>query len=48
MGFLDAIGEGEPLSLSVGDLSTPGAFWLNPALPRNEKGESVDPQTGLP
>ena len=29
------------------DLSTPGAFWLNPSLPRDAEGYSVNPETGL-
>ena len=28
------------------DLSTPGAFWLNPALPRDAEGYRVDEKTG--
>ena len=29
------------------DLSTPGAFWLNPSLNRDASGNKVDPVTGL-
>ena len=32
----------------VEDLSTPGAYWLNPALPRDVSGNMVDPDTGVP
>jgi len=35
------------LALRVDDLSTPGAYWLNPPLPRDVHGNSVDPDTGL-
>ena len=31
---------------SLEDLSTPGAFWLNPCMPRDAEGYSVDPRTG--
>ena len=27
-------------------MSTPGAYWLNPALPRDLEGRAVDPTTG--
>jgi len=36
------------LAGGVDDLSTPGAFWLNPALPRDANGISCDPTTGEP
>ena len=45
---LDEIGEGGALALSMDDLTTPGTFWLNPCLPRDADGNSVDPETGLP
>ena len=35
------------LALRIDDLSTPGAYWLNPPLPRDVHGYSVDPETGL-
>mmetsp|Transcript_4974 Transcript_4974/g.10979 ORF Transcript_4974/g.10979 Transcript_4974/m.10979 type:complete len:220 (-) Transcript_4974:206-865(-) len=34
--------------LWLDDLSTPGAYWLNPSLPRDSMGNAVDPDTGLP
>ena len=44
---LDALGEEDDnLALRVADLSTPGAYWLNPALPRDLLGNKVDPDTG--
>lgn len=45
---LDEIGDGGPLALSIQDLTTPGSYWLNPCLPRDAEGNSVDPETGLP
>ncbi|KAL1507075.1 hypothetical protein AB1Y20_007936 [Prymnesium parvum] len=45
---LDTLGEeAEVCALRVDDLSTPGAFWLNPPLPRDLDGMAVDPETGL-
>lgn len=45
---LDAVGEeNDPLALRIDDLSTPGAYWLNPTLPRDLRGVMVDPQTGI-
>ncbi len=44
---LDGIGgDSDPLALRVGDMSTPGAYWLNPPLPRDIHGMMVDPSTG--
>lgn len=40
---LDALEE-----VRVEDLSTPGAYWLNPAHPRDVNGNKVDPDTGVP
>lgn len=46
-GIVDALGEGDDaLALRLCDLSTPGAFWLNPSLPRDAVGNRVDPETG--
>lgn len=46
---LDALGEeGDPLALRASDLTTPGAYWLNPSLPRDIHGGMVDPETGEP
>ena len=40
---LDYMGEEEDvLALRVDDLSTPGAYWLNPAMPRDLDGMSVE------
>eukprot|EP00308_Calcidiscus_leptoporus_P012480 CAMPEP_0119387322 /NCGR_PEP_ID=MMETSP1334-20130426/100134_1 /TAXON_ID=127549 /ORGANISM="Calcidiscus leptoporus, Strain RCC1130" /LENGTH=419 /DNA_ID=CAMNT_0007409025 /DNA_START=50 /DNA_END=1306 /DNA_ORIENTATION=- len=45
---IDALGdESDSLALRVHDLSTPGAYWLNPAQPRDINGMRVDPDTGL-
>ena len=35
------------LANGLDDLTTPGAYWLNPALPRDADGNKVDPNTGL-
>ena len=35
------------LANGLDDLTTPGAYWLNPALPRDADGNKVDPTTGL-
>ena len=44
---LDAMGEESDASaLRVDDLSTPGAYWLNPSMPRDLNGFAVDPTTG--
>lgn len=44
---LDELGDdGSPLALRVADVSTPGAYWLNPAMPRDVEGLAVDPETG--
>jgi rhodanese-related sulfurtransferase len=41
---LDLVGEeSAALALRVADLSTPGAYWLNPAMPRDLEGMRVDP-----
>jgi rhodanese-related sulfurtransferase len=41
---LDLVGEeSAALALCVADLSTPGAYWLNPAMPRDLEGMRVDP-----
>ena len=46
---LDAVGEdGDTWALRLDDLSTPGSYWLNPAMPRDLEGNSVDPETGVP
>lgn len=46
---LDSLGsESDPLAVTMDDLSTPGAFWLNPPLPRDAEGNRVDPETGDP
>ena len=43
-----ALGEqGEAWALQFDDLSTPGSYWLNPALPRDLEGNWVDPETGI-
>ena len=43
------LGEGEDDEhVYCEDLFTPGSFWLNPASPRDEEGNSVDPDTGEP
>jgi hypothetical protein len=34
------------LALSIDDLSTPGSFWLNPAVARDAQGHAVNPETG--
>ena len=46
---LDAIGEDADAidSLRIDDLSTPGAYWLNPSMPRTLSGNWVDPETGF-
>ena len=51
-GFADACLDGlgddaDALALRLDDLSTPGSYWLNPAMPRDLNGDSIDPDTGL-
>mmetsp|Transcript_5780 Transcript_5780/g.12731 ORF Transcript_5780/g.12731 Transcript_5780/m.12731 type:complete len:355 (-) Transcript_5780:197-1261(-) len=46
-GFADAIVNSLD-EVELDDLSTPGAYWLNPAAPRDLSGNAVDPTTGLP
>ena len=46
---LDLVGEeSAALALRVVDLSTPGAYWLNPAMPRDLEGMWVDPDAAPP
>jgi len=45
-GVADAIVD-DPETLRLDDLTTPGAFWLNPMQPQDAEGYRVDPRTGL-
>lgn len=46
-GVADAILDDLDELSGIDDLSTPGAFWLNPAMPHDGEGYAVDPETGL-